>query len=189
MAPRFATDRLQRPEFLAVRDTISFAEGTWNKDTNAPGYTYRYGDARDSGGSLDITAPHPITPRPSPWGGSSGSNASGAYQYLDSTWSEMNDGQNAVMSPANQDKALNRLLTDRVGYNYDKPFDEQVHSLAGTWASFPNEQGRSQYNQPVKDAATLNDNYLERLEYHRQQQMPSVPSNPPGGLGPATRRY
>ena len=81
-------------------------EGTWDKENNRPGYGYRYGDARDSGGSLDITKPHPITPRPSPWGGSKGSNASGAHQWLDNTWSEMHDGQNVVMSPENQDKAF-----------------------------------------------------------------------------------
>ena len=189
MSPRFAGEALNRPEFLALRDTISFAEGTWNKDTNAPGYSYRYGDARDSGGSLDITAPHPIEARPSPWGGSSGSNASGAFQYLDSTWTEMNDGNNVVMSPQNQDKVLHKTLTERIGYDFSKPFDQQVSSLAGTWASFPNAQGKSQYNQPVKDAEMLNDNYLQRLEYHRQNQTPSVPSNPPGGLGPATRQY
>ena len=60
MAPRFAGDKLNSPEFLAVRDTISFAEGTWDEKNNRPGYGYRFGDAPGSGGSLDITAPHPI---------------------------------------------------------------------------------------------------------------------------------
>ena len=180
MPQRFAIDKLNRPEFLAVRDTISFAEGTWDADNNRPGYSYRYGDARNSGGTLDITQPHPIEARPSPWGGSSGSNASGAYQYLDSTWSEMNDGQNAVMSPANQDRALHRTLTERVGYDFDQPFDEQVHSLAPTWASFPNEQGVSHYDQPVKDAAMLNNHYQQRLDFHNSQltPTPAIPVTP-----------
>jgi len=178
MATRFAGDKLSRPEFLAVRDTISFAEGTWDEENNRPGYSYRYGDSPGSGGSLDITAPHPIEARPSPWGGSKGSNASGAYQYLDSTWSEMHDGQNLVMSPANQDRALHRTLTERIGYNFDQPFSEQVHSLAGTWASFPNAQGKSQYNQPVKDAGMLTNHYQQRLDFHRSQLTQSPAPTP-----------
>ena len=180
MPKRFAAEKLSRPEFLAVRDTISFAEGTWDSENNMPGYTYRFGDARDSGGTLDITAPHPIQARPSPWGGSRGSNASGAFQYLDSTWSEMHDGENVVMSPANQDRALHRTLTERVGYNFDQPFSDQVHTLAPTWASFPNKQGVSNYGQPVKDADMLNQRYLERLKFHQDALIPEMPSNPPG---------
>ena len=179
MDPRFAGDVLQRPEFLALRDTISFAEGTWDKENNRPGYSYRFGDAQGSGGTLDITAPHPITARPSPWGGSRGSNASGAFQYLDSTWSEMHDGENVVMSPANQDKALHRTLTERLGYNFDQPFSDQVPTLSGTWASFPNERGVSQYGQPVKSADMLTNHYQQRLEHHRNSSQ-LMPSNPPG---------
>ena len=188
MSTRFAGAKLSRPEFLAVRDTISFAEGTWDKENNRPGYSYRYGDAQNSGGSLDITQPHPIEARPSPWGGSSGSNASGAFQYLDSTWTEMHDGENLVMSPENQDKALHRTLSERVGYNFDQPFSDQVHSLAPTWASFPNEQGVSNYNQPVKDAGMLNERYEQRLKHYQSQmaptppQVPQVPTQPPAGM-------
>ena len=176
MAPRFAGDVLNRPEFLAVRDTISFAEGTWDEKNNRPGYAYRFGDAPGSGGSLDLTAPHPIEARPSPWGGSRGSNASGAFQYLDSTWSEMHDGQNLVMSPANQDRALVRTLNERVGYNYDQPFSAQVTKLAPTWASFPNAQGRSNYNQPVKSADFLTNHYQQRLDFYRSQLTPPTPT-------------
>ena len=187
MAPRFAGQVLNRPEFLAIRDTISFAEGTWDKENNRPGYSYRYGDSPNSGGSLDITAPHPIEARPSPWGGSRGSNASGAYQFLDSTWSEMNGHQNVVMSPQNQDRALHRLLEKRVKYDFDQPFADQVTSLAPTWASFPNEQGVSNYDQPVKDAGTLTNHYQERLKFHQSQitppaPIPQVPTKPPAGM-------
>ena len=191
MSTRFAGSVFERPEFRAVRDTISFAEGTWDDESNGPGYSYRFGDARGSGGTLDITKPHPIEARPSPWGGSRGSNASGAFQYLDSTWSEMHDGENVVMSPENQDRALHRTLTERLNYDFDKPFAEQVHTLAPTWASFPNEQGRSQYNQPVKSADTLIDHYQQRLNYHRLQQTPEVPTRPAPGMmtiSPAHRR-
>lgn len=184
MAPRFAMQVLNRPEYRAVADTISFAEGTWDKENNRPGYSYRYGDSPGSGGSLDITAPHPIEARPSPWGGSRGSNASGAYQYLDSTWTEMHGGQNLVMSPENQERALHRTLTERVGYDFDKPFRDQVHSLAPTWASFPNEQGESNYNQPVKSAEMLTNHYQQRLDFHRSQLTP--PAAPaPAPVAPA----
>ena len=36
-----AGDAICRPEFLALADTISQAEGTWNKEGNEPGYAYR----------------------------------------------------------------------------------------------------------------------------------------------------
>ena len=85
----------------------------------------------------------------------------------------MNDGNNAVMSPANQDRALHRLLYTRVGYNFDQPFGDQVHSLAPTWASFPNEQGRSNYNQPVKSADMLTNHYQQRLDFYRNQAAPA----------------
>ena len=158
-AQRVSTD--VRPQ--ALRETISAAEGTANAD-GSPNYAMRFGDAQGSAGSLDITAPHPITPRPSPWGGSRGSNASGAYQFLDSTWGEMNDGTNAVMSPANQDAAVDRLLDERIGYDRSRPFSEQVTDLSGTWASFPNEQGVSNYNQPVKSEQELIDIYNGRYQ-------------------------
>ena len=85
----------------------------------------------------------------------------------------MNDGNNAVMSPANQDRALHRTLTERVGYNFDQPFSDQVHSLAPTWASFPNAQGRSNYDQPVKSVDFLNNHYQQRLDFHRNQSAPA----------------
>ena len=157
-----------RPEFLALRDTISFAEGTWDVRNNCPGYTYRFGDKQGSSGSLDVTQPHPVYARRSPWGGSRGSNASGAYQYLDNTWIEMNDGTNAVMSPENQDRALYRLLETRIRYDFDRPFEQQVHLLAPTWASFPTRSGYSYYGQPVKSSQLLIDFYNERLEQHSE---------------------
>ena len=179
MPDRYAGEVWQRdPEFLALRDTISFAEGTWDEENNRPGYAYRYGDSPGSGGSLDITAPHPIQGRPSPWGGSSGSNASGAYQFLDSTWSEMNNNENVVMSPNNQDRSLHRLLVDRVGYDFDKPFNEQINTLAPTWASFPNAQGVSNYGQPVKKASMLTDHYQTRLQHHKSKVMSINPYQP-----------
>ena len=162
-------DIRQRPEFLALRDTIAYAEGTWNAQTGCPNYNYRFGDNAASGGSLDVTQPHPLTVIRSPWGGRYASNASGAYQYLDSTWREMNNGINAVMSPENQDRALLKLLQQRVRYDFDRPFDQQVHLLAPTWASFPTRYGLSYYGQPVVPVSVLINFYNQRLSVHQQQ--------------------
>jgi muramidase (phage lysozyme) len=152
------------PRRQALRETISAAEGTANAD-GTPNYAMRYGDKPGSSGTLDINRPHPITTRPSPWGGSAtGSNASGAYQFLDNTWSEMNDGKNVVMSPMNQDRAVDRLIDERTDFDRNRPLDEQISTLSDQWASFPTDAGASRYDQPVKSADTLSNIYDERLD-------------------------
>ena len=166
------------PERRATLDTLSWAEGTWNDDTQSPNYSMRFGDARNSEGSLDITKPHPLEARPSPWGGSRGSNASGAYQFLDSTWREENDGHNAVMSPANQDRSASQLI-DQTGWNDDVGFRDQAHKLSGRWASIPNESGVSNYNQPVKDLDELNTFYEDRVQHHSTPVTPEPPTIKP----------
>ena len=135
----------------AVSDTLSYAEGTWNPDTNSPNYKKRYGDNVDES-TLDITKPHPQNVRSSPWGSGRRSNASGAFQFMDDTWREQFGGKNAVMSPTNQDKAVGQLI-EGTGYDYNQPFEDQVHKLSGRWASIPNEQGVSTYGQPVPHSA------------------------------------
>jgi len=171
------------PERRATLDTLSWAEGTWNDDTQSPNYAMRFGDKRNSEGTLDTAAPHPRDPRPSPWGGSRGSNASGAYQFLDNTWEETNDGTNAVMSPSNQDNAASALI-DQTGWDDNKGFKEQAPLLSSRWASIPNENGVSNYGQPVKDINDLDSFYQSRLNIH---SIPEVPSNPVGvfGAGPS----
>jgi len=148
----------------AVSDTLSYAEGTWDEASNSPDYTMRFGD-RKGEGSLDVTKPHPLDVRGSIYGTEGvASNASGAFQFLDPTWKEMNDGQNAIMSPANQDRAVGRLIKGE-GYDYNSPFAEQAPKLAGRWASIPNEEGVSNYGQPVHHSAEeLGDFHKGRLE-------------------------
>ena len=171
------------PQRRATLDTLSWAEGTWNDDTQSPNYAMRFGDARNSAGSLDTSRPHPRNVVASPWGGSRGSNASGAYQFLDNTWEETNNGTNAVMSPTNQDNAASALI-DQTGWDDNKGFREQAPLLSGRWASIPNESGRSNYNQPVKSLDDLDSFYQSRLSAH---SIPEVPSNPVGvfGSGPS----
>ena len=151
------------PRRTALRETVSWAEGTGNAD-GTPNYSMRYGDKKGSAGSLDVTKPHPKNVISSPWGGSSGSNASGAYQFLDNTWAEMNDGRNAVMSPANQDAAFDRLVDERIGYDIAAPFEDQVTKFSGSYASFPDDSGQSKYDQPVKSVQELSDVYDNRLD-------------------------
>jgi muramidase (phage lysozyme) len=157
----------QRP--VAVRDTISYAEGTTDA-AGYPNYKMRYGDSKGSAGTLDTSAPHPLTPRPSPWGGSRGSNASGAYQHLDSTWKEMNDGVNVPMTPEAQDAATDRLIRERTDYDYNQPFGDQIHTLSGQWASFPNKQGVSRYGQPVHSPEELTGVYNDRLGIREEEE-------------------
>ena len=76
----------------------------------------------------------------------------------------MNDGVNVPMTPANQDASVQRLIDQRTDYDYNKPFDDQVESLSGQWASFPNEEGVSNYNQPAHHRDELIDIYNGRYE-------------------------
>jgi muramidase (phage lysozyme) len=156
------------PGERATLDTLARAEGTWDAQAGTPDYTMRFGD-KPGQGSLDITAPHPRDVRGSRYGSGYRSNAAGAYQFLSDprghTWEEFNGGENAVMSPANQDAAAIRLIEQRTGYNFDEPFADQAHELSGTWASIPNRAGSSAYGQPVKDLQMLSDFHEGRLEH------------------------
>ena len=150
-----------RPEVKAVSDTLSYAEGTWNKEANAPNYGMRYGD-RTGEASLDINQPHPGDVRSSAYGSGYQSDASGAFQFKKDTWNEMHGGNNAVMSPENQDLAVGKLITAE-GYDYNEPFAEESFKLSNRWASIPNAQGVSDYGQPTPHST-------EELDtFHRQR--------------------
>lgn len=160
------------PERKAVSDTLSYAEGTWNKGNNSPDYTMRYGD-RPGEGSLDTSQPHPRDVRGSIYGSNISSNASGAFQFMDDTWQEQFDGKNAVMSPQNQDRAVGQLI-DGTGFNYDEPFEDELHKLSGRWASVPNESGVSNYNQPVHSVEDLSGFHSERLKFLQNEERKRV---------------
>lgn len=146
-------------EQRALLDTISFAEGTWDDTNKQVNYNIAFG-----GGSFDNNQPHPNRVINSPRVSSA---AHGAYQFMPGTWLGANDGQNLPMTAANQNVAAIKLAKDR-GYDFSKPFNSQAHLLAGEWASFPNAQGRSQYNlddgtpQPSKSLDVLTDFYNAR---------------------------
>ena len=146
-------------EQRALLDTISFAEGTWDDINKKINYNIAFG-----GGSFDNSQPHPNRVINSPRVSSA---AHGAYQFMPGTWLGANDGQNLPMTAANQNAAAIKLAKAR-GYDFSKPFNSQAHLLAGEWASFPNAEGRSQYNlddgtpQPSKSLDVLTDFYNAR---------------------------
>lgn len=148
-------------EQRALLDTISFAEGTWDDTNKQINYNIAFG-----GGLFDNSKPHPNRVINSPRVSSA---AHGAYQFMPGTWLGANDGQNLPMTAANQNAAAIKLAKAR-GYDFSKPFNSQAHLLAGEWASFPNAQGRSQYNlddgspQPSKSLDVLTDFYNARKQ-------------------------
>ena len=149
---------------LATLETISMAEGTWNKQTQTIDYSMRFADAPGRG-SLDITRPHPQTVRGSRYGGGYRSDASGAFQFLSTTWIGVNGGFNLPMTPENQKLAAS-ILVRKTGYNFDRPFRTQAHLLAGTWASIPTRGGWSYYGQPTKPLGELSRFYEWRKAVH-----------------------
>ena len=150
---------------LALRDTIYFAEGTWDKKQSKPMYDVTFGYQR-----FDNSKPHPGTVIK---GSGVSSSAHGAGQWMPDTWKEINNGINAPMTPENQDAALFRIAQERGGYDFTKPFADQASKLSGIWASIPNKMGRSQYNmddgspQPSRPLAALVDFYNEREKFYK----------------------
>jgi muramidase (phage lysozyme) len=148
----------------ALLETIAFAEGTWNQRTQSISYDMRFGD-RINGGSLNTQHPHPQQVRGSQYGSGYRSDASGAYQFLSTTWKLLHRGSNPPMTPANQDAAALKLVQS-TGYNTHHSFQSQAHLLAGTWASIPTRSGYSYYNQPVKNFAILSRFYEGRKAFY-----------------------
>ena len=157
------------PEQRALLDTISWSEGTWRGGKR--GYGVQFG-----GGNYDNTKPHPGTVISAPGVSSS---AAGAYQFMPATWAEQNSGSNVAMTPQNQDAAALSLIT-RSNYDYTKPFSEQYHKLANTWASIPTQSGTSYYNmdgsavgsrsgtpQPSKNAQDMINFYRQQLALYQ----------------------
>ena len=157
------------PGLSAVRDTISYAEGTWDSQAGQPNYGMRYGD-KPGIATLDTSKPHPAEFRASPWGTKGvGSDASGAYQFKSGTWRDVNDGDNPVMSPQNQDRAVEPLL-ERRGYDTNQPFRDQAHKLHNEWVSIPPEDGTSRWGQKVQSLDELDAFHNKRLSHWEAQQ-------------------
>ena len=139
----------------ALLDTISYAEGTWDSKAGRPRYDITFGYQK-----ADPSKPHPGRVVSS---GGYASDATGAYQFLSTTWKGANGGQNLAMTPENQDRAALQLVRGR-GVDPTKPLDAAaLNRLAPEWASLPTTAGKSYYGQPVKGRQGLLDFYNSRL--------------------------
>jgi len=80
------------------------------------------------------------------------SAAAGAYQFMPDTWSRVSKQLGLKdFSPASQDRAARQLALARgVNIDTDPLTPQNLAKLAPEWASLPNAQGRSAYNQPVR---------------------------------------
>lgn len=161
--------------------TLKYAEGTQDKS-----YSTAF-----SGKQYDNNKPHPGTVYTSKSGRSSA--AHGAYQFMPDTWKDIHGGKNPPMTKENQDKAALWLMKNRAGIDPDKTpiTKESVSKLAGTWASFPNAEGKSAYNQPVKNYKELEkiwkesgDNNNTNLKINTKDQQGHFNPNSVGKMGP-----
>jgi muramidase (phage lysozyme) len=80
------------------------------------------------------------------------SAAAGAYQFMPDTWSRVSKQLGLKdFSPASQDRAARQLALEKgVNIDTDPLTPQNLAKLAPEWASLPNAQGRSAYNQPVR---------------------------------------
>ena len=118
---------------------LRFAEGTSRYD-NPYGIAF-------TGRQFDNSKPHPNTVYCSR---DLCSTAHGAYQFLYTTWLNVNGGKNLPMTKANQDAAALKLMQLRGVNPNSSPFTRYtVNKLAPEWASLPTTTGQSYYGQSV----------------------------------------
>jgi len=131
-------------------DLIAYAEGT-DRARKGAGYDVMFGGSRftDFSRHPDRVITTPTFPR--------GSAAAGRYQFMPDTYQEVASRLGLKdFSPTAQDQAALELIQRRGVNPYsDRPTPQTVAKLAPTWASLPNLQGKSAYNQPVKSFAEL----------------------------------
>ena len=119
-----------------------------------------------------------------PWGGGE-SRASGAYQFMPNTLKQLMI-MNVLkpsdkMTPENQDRAA-WALAKRRGISLPQLKSQGLsrgilNTVAGEWASLPNLEGKSYYNQPVKAPELLQKTYNESLKLGPQAKM-NLPGPP-----------
>lgn len=163
--PEEKPEALHPPRTMALLETIAFAEGTWDWSKGEIDFSMRFSD-RLGYGTLDVTKPHPRQVRGSRYSYYR-SDASGAFQFLSTTWAGLFGGHNMTMTPNNQMEGAIRLARS-VGYRFDLGFYNQAWRLAPIWASIPTRHGYSFYGQPSKSLSSLNRFYEARLKVHQQ---------------------
>jgi muramidase (phage lysozyme) len=156
---------------------VRFAEGT---DKPVEGYRETFGYLR----KIDTSKPHPgIVNRI----GSYSSDASGAYQFLSTTWKDIHGGKNPPMTPRNQDRAALALMRRRGLDPKTAEFTAaNLAKLAPEWASLPMATGKSYYGQPVHEFKTLEGVFRRALSLNAAPSpvaMPEpAPTSPPKAL-------
>lgn len=161
---------LQQPQVRALLDTIRYAEGT----PGEAGYRTKFTGAQFDPNKSGWRHPRRVM------GSSSGyrSDAAGAYQFLSTTWDEVQKQLGlSDFSPKNQDIAALRLIERRGAlepFLKGAKFGDVMNRLAPEWASLPTSQGRSFYGQPVKKLGDLYNYYESRKQVPGSS--PSVPS-------------
>lgn len=123
---------------------ITGPEGTDNPD----GYKTMFG-----GSTFEDFSDHPRKLNTSKSGLTS--DAAGKYQFLSTTWDEAAAATGVTdFSPRSQEIAA-RYLIQRAGIDPDAPINSKeelirvMNALSPVWASLPDTQGKSRYNQPV----------------------------------------
>lgn len=128
-------------------NTISFAEGTWGGKSPRYAITFGYQPIAD-------LSRHPDRVVKS---GGLASAAAGAYQFMPSTWGNVQKKLGLPdFGPQSQDLAALELIRQR-GVDPDRdPINQQnIAKLSGEWASLPTIKGTSAYGQPVKSVSSL----------------------------------
>ena len=129
----------------AFLDTVAWAEGTLGVSNN--GYDVLVNDNPSLGSRIVVgwTPNTDIIHGLNSWKVTVGgvkSTAAGRYQFIGSTWIEMNNNVNAPITKENQDVSAIRQLKRLLGSNYDFNISN-VNEMAiakskikGTWSSF-----------------------------------------------------
>ena len=153
----FYREALKDPRVKALLDTISFAEGT----SGPEGYRTMF-----TGKLFDTTRGwlHPDTVNT---GGGYSSTAAGRYQMLTPTYQMAAKATGTKgFTPQEQDLQAVYLLDNRRALEpllRGEDVGSVINMLAPEWASLPTRQGRSYYNQPVKDLGELKSYYGNRV--------------------------
>ena len=153
----FYREALQDPRVKALLDTISFAEGT----SGPQGYRTMFT------GKLFDTTRGWLHPDKVNTGGGYSSTAAGRYQMLTPTYKMAARATGTTgFSPAEQDLQAVYLLDNRKALEpllRGEDVGSVINMLAPEWASLPTREGRSYYNQPVKDLGELKRYYGSRV--------------------------
>ena len=103
------------------------------------------------------------------------STAAGRYQFLGSTWIDINGKKNLPMTKNNQDNAALKLIDNKIkntditieGIKDKTTFKALLNSISPTWASIPSSNGKGQYEgQNAKSADELYDVFVKALNIY-----------------------